>query len=385
MSRDLARFFDLFERVGGAPVAARLVREVVSEEAYRALVAERLVVRGARAESLACAHRAGCEREVRDTGERGAARFFAVCGQTPPECDPEPVSEAELETVRIDLDAVVKVVRRLFGVKGGLRLVPPGEGERAGGEPIALGVQEGTGAGEPARDAFFAPRPATQLGGAWIGLRERAARRGIVLVPTASALGPERMARHASDDRVEIVALEDVIGVRDGGLVVAGTGGERAGTLPEEARDAANDPGAPAEDDGTRRPRRAPLRKTRGIELPPVTKWSELRVCLLDGETVRFDGAGKYVRCTLHDLGMASKQNRKATRAWDVLVRTCVGEGRFEHRVFDRRWDVARRHVSDLGRKLQALFGIWEVPFEEPKGGEYRAKFRAREGVPEGG
>ena len=210
-----AGFFDLFERLGGAPMAARLVREAVSEETYAALVEESVVVKGARAESVPCVHQAGCEREVREVrdgggGGDGERMYLAVCGQTPPECDAEWVREAELARVRIEVDGVLRVVRRLFGVKGAPRLVARGEGaQREREEPIALGVQERSGVGESARDAFFATRPEAQLGAAWLAMRERAARRrSVVFVPTAAAVGAERMARHAREDRVEIVALE---------------------------------------------------------------------------------------------------------------------------------------------------------------------------------
>ena len=83
--------------------------------------------------------------------------------------------------------------------------------------------------------------------------------------------------------------------MREGALVVSGGAGERVA-----GGEAAEVPGGRRGATKTsRRSARGEIRCARraGFELPPVKKWSELGVCLIDGETVRFDGAGKYVRC----------------------------------------------------------------------------------------
>jgi hypothetical protein len=113
-----------------------------------------------------------------------------------------------------------------------------------------------------------------------------------------------------------------------------------------------------------------------------LAAWRELRVCLLDATTVRFDGCGKYARFTALDLGLASRATHKPTRAWEVLAMTCDHGGAFTYTKFEKRFTVARKQVSLLGLRLQALFGIDEPPYQEPWSGVYRSKFIARVGLP---
>ena len=126
---------------------------------------------------------------------------------------------------------------------------------------------------------------------------------------------------------------------------------------------------------------------TRPLPLAPpfdalLAAWRELRVCLLDATTVRFDGCGKYARFTALDLGLASRATHKPTRAWEVLAMTCDHGGAFTYTKFEKRFTVARKQVSLLGLRLQALFGIDEPPYQEPWSGVYRSKFIARVGLP---
>ncbi len=231
VSRELARFFDLFERVGGrargGPVGAR--------------DGERARVRGADEGAHRLARAARGETSVRPS-RRVRARSSghgARDGEVPRAVRTDAAGVRSGERGRSGARAGAdrsggarpRRAARVRG-EGGPRLVARTEGE--GSEPIVLGAQEGVGAAVAVRDAFFASRPGEQLAGAWLGLRERATRRAVVFVPTASAVGAERMGRHGGEDRVEVVALEDAVGVGEGGGVVrAGMGsgsGSRAGS-----------------------------------------------------------------------------------------------------------------------------------------------------------
>jgi hypothetical protein len=291
------------------------------------------------------------------------------------------VTELEVAMVTLDVGRVVEIVQRLFGVTEGR------EGAREK-EPARIGLQE-HGAATAARDAYFTARPAEEATASWLALRERAARPSVVFVPTLRRLASDLIARHGAADRVEIVALEDALGIEAGELARAKVANLRVVREPlvEVVTAMPDEPSRRSlRDVVAARPRRAPraehLRKTRDLELPPVKTWRDLQICLLDGETVRLDGAGMYMRCSYQDLGFASTKSRKPLREWDVLVRTCVGEGLFDWKAFDTRWDVVRKYVSNVGKMLQGVFGIDEPPYEEPGSGVYRSKFRAREGVP---
>ncbi|MGO8992392.1 MAG: hypothetical protein ACLQVI_03625 [Polyangiaceae bacterium] len=380
--RELAGFFDLVEQVGCVRVPAATLAGSVPAAAVAALRAERVLEEGSPAEALPCAHRAGCTREVREVG----GRWLATCGQAPPECDDEWLARDDVRTLVIRLASLTRLIARHFGVRRAREELPQGTpGWGAPGEPRLLGTQERAALEGAVRDVFLSLRPRVEVTDAWLALRERAARAALVIVPTMKRLGPELPARHGPMDRVEILALDDALTVREG-IVTAGLRGagmsamraERAGNDTSGAKQAA----AGAQVATGKKKKSEPLRKTRGLALPPIAKWRDLRVCLLDGDTVRLDGGGKYARFTASELGLVWTSTHKPTRAWEVLAMTCEHGGLLDYKKFDSRWDVVRRHVSDLGKRMQALFGVHEPPFEEPRDGVYRAKFVARVGVP---
>lgn len=138
--------------------------------------------------------------------------------------------------------------------------------------------------------------------------------------------------------------------------------------------------GAPVKVHGATKTQGAP--KDTPLGVPPITAWSELRVCLVDGETVRLDGAGKYARLTYHDLGLANLKNRVATSTWKLLVLICEGEVDWKKIAPSR--ETLRKHYSNLRKVLKGLFGIEDDPFVEHEG-DYRPRFRARVGCREMG
>jgi hypothetical protein len=195
-------------------------------------------------------------------------------------------------------------------------------------------------------------------------------------------VAPEIASAHGPLDEVEILSLGDALAVRDGAIAPSL---RDAGLRAIRAVGASNDRSKGKEQGEKAKPKRsrpAQLRSTSGGELPPIRAWRELQVCLVKTDTVRLAGAGKYGLFTALDLGLASRTTHRVTRAWTVLAMTCDHGGAFTYTKFEKRFSVARKHVSILGLRLQALFGIDEPPFEEPWSGVYRSKFIARVGVP---
>ncbi len=390
--RELAGFFDLVERVGCVRLPASSLLQSSSMEALVALRAERVIEDGTAVEALPCPHKAGCTREVRDTWEEekkparhlesarpleSARRYLAVCGQDPAECDGGWLTEGEVRTMVVRLEALVRMVTRHLGVRPGVDELPRAWG--APGEPRLIGTQERAALEGATRDVFLALRPHAEISPAWLALRERGTRAAVVLVPTMRRIAPELSAAHGPLDRVEILPLGEAFAVRDGSVALSA---REAGHRAIGAVKAGNDADAlPRQKKETPKPLRHPqLRRTRGAELPPIQTWRDLRVCLLDEKTVRFDGCGKYARFTAHDLGLASRKTLKTTRAWSVLAMTCDHGGAYTK--FEKRFVLVRKQVSLLGLRLQALFGIDEPPFHEPSSGVYRSKFIARVGLP---
>ena len=338
--RELAGFFDLVERVGCVRLPASTLFQSSSMGALAALRAEHVLEDGTPAEALPCPHKAGCTREVRDTWERTkparlldasrpsarspetARRFLAVCGQDPPECDGGWLGEGEVRTmVVVGSEALVRMVTRHLGVRPGVDELPRAWG--APGEPRLIGTQQRAALEGATRDVFLALRPHAELSPAWLALRERGGRAAVVLVPTMRRVAPELSGAHGPLDKVEIVALDDALAVRDGASCRWSARRQGCRTIGAAVK-AGNDAGGPSEaaKKEPKPPRHEQMRKTRGLELPPIRTWRDLRVCLLDETTVRLDGCGKYARFTALDLGLASRTTHKPTRAWEVLAMT---------------------------------------------------------------
>jgi hypothetical protein len=379
--RELAGFFDLVEKVGCVRLPAATLTDSVSLAAASALRAERILVDGTPAEALPCKEGGACTREVRDVWEgRGRKdprkRWLAVCGEEPAECEDAWLADHEVRTMVVRLPALVQTTAYLFGVTRVPADLPAAWG--APGEPRAIGVCE-------PREVFLSLRPERELTSSWLALRERAARAALVIVPTTRRISAELTARHGPMDRVEIVALADAVTLKDGALALSVAGAGLRVLGPERAKnDVAGGELEAEEEKPKKAATKAPMRKARGLALPPIKKWRDLRVCLVNPTTVRLDGGGKYARFTAAQLGLASTTTLRPTRAWLVLAMTCDHGGLFNYKKFDKRWPVVRRCVSDLGVKMQELFGIEEPPFERPWDGMYRSKFVARVGVPKG-
>ena len=302
---ELAGFFDLVERVGCVRLPAATLFESAPASAVAALRAERVLEDGTLAEALPCPHQAGCSREVRDTWEGpkrlhdAARRYLAVCGQDPPACDGGWLTEDDVRTMVVRLDALVRMITRHLAVRPGAFEVPRAWG--APGEPRLIGTQAHAAPPGTTRDVFLALRPHAELSRSWLALRERGARATVVLVPTMRRVAPELASAHGPLDLVEILALDETLAARDG-VIAPRTRDAQKHTIA--AASASND-ASPAARAKPKPARHEPLRKARGLELPPIRAWRELRVCLLDATTVRFDGCGKYARFTALDLGLA--------------------------------------------------------------------------------
>jgi hypothetical protein len=199
--RELAGFFDLIERVGCVRLPAGTIADSASVAAIVALRAEHVLEDAGPAEALPCPHRADCAREVR--------------------------------TMVVRLGHLVRVATSLFAVDRGTIELPHSWG--APTEPRAIGVQERAALEGARRDVFLALRPAIEVSGSWLASRERAARAAVVLVPTMRRIASQLAAQHGPMDKVEIVALEDALVVKDGRITVSARGAALRMVKPAKA------------------------------------------------------------------------------------------------------------------------------------------------------
>ncbi len=237
--RELAGFFDLIERVGCVRLPAGTIADSASVAAIVALRAEHVLEDAGPAEALPCPHHRDCAREVRDTWEDGPRirdvkrRYLTACGQAPPACEATWLSEDELRTMVVRLAHLVRVATRSFAVDRGKSELPHSWG--APTEPRAIGVQERAAIEGASRDVFLALRPQIEVSGSWLAARERAARAAVVLVPTMRRIASELAAQHGPMDKVEIVALEDALVVKDGRIAVSARGAALRMVKPAKA------------------------------------------------------------------------------------------------------------------------------------------------------
>ena len=204
----------------------------------------------------------------------------------------------------------------------------------------------------------------------------RAARPATFLVPSALGVDPVLFARHGQGAHVEVLRLDDLIGMR-GELMVAaprlrvlaGHGVRARGATPAAsplvaaARSAAAPPGV--------RP------------LPPLERFGDLRICKVDGETVLLTAYGVSSRRTYADMGLAAKNSRKPTKPWLLLMAICEEEGRFTWRDFGS-YVTAAKVVSCLRIALKRELGCDEDPFEAVGEGQgWRPRFIAKKDPPE--
>jgi len=377
-------FLALLARAGTRTIALGAFEEAASPEAQRALRAEGIVRPGPLARTYPCGgDEPGCAREVRgfdddddlglDAGgprpprDRIAPRVYvAVCSQSPHACPFVEVESDALAQVTITRDRLARAIARLLG----LSLLPqaPRATEPArDDEPLLLGeeVREGE-----SRDVFLLVHPRADLAHR-LGARERDARPATFFVPGAQGVDPALFARHGAEARVELARLDDAIGVRGGALVATPRlrvvpGGSGRARVRSGSGDVS---GPPPLADGVR-------------PLPPLERWSDLRVCKVDGETVLLTLYGVSSRRTYVDLGMAAKNNRKPVKAWRVLMAILEEEGRFTWSDFGN-YLSAEKAVSDLRGLLKRALGTELDPFDPLDDGQgWRPRFVAKRDPP---
>ena len=375
-------FLGLLSRVGTRTLALGAFESAASEEAQRALRAEGIVRPGPLARTYPCGgDEPGCAREVRgfdddDLGleaneprvirDRIAPRaYVAVCSQSPHACPFAEVESDALAQVTIARDPLARTVARLLGLSAVPRAPQAAEPPKDD-EPLLLGEEARDGT---LRDVFLLVHPRSDLAHR-LGARERDARPATIFVPTAQGVDPPLFARHGPGAHVELARLDDAIAVRGGALVAT----PRLRVLRGESQPARARSGKDAA---------LPMTLAAGVRpLPPLERWSDLRVCKVDGETVLLTLYGVSSRRTHVDLGMAAKNNRKPVKAWRVLIAILEEDGRFTWSDFGN-YLAAEKAVSDLRLFLKRALGTDLDPFDTLEDGQgWRPRFVAKKDPP---
>ncbi len=99
----------------------------------------------------------------------------------------------------------------------------------------------------------------------------------------------------------------------------------------------------------------------------PGTTWAEVKVWLVDGDTVRIVLPGRAPRSfTAAELGLtnARSRDRRRTKGWAILEALCEGHGTCSRHVGGiASYDAFKVQVSQLARALREFVGIDASPF----------------------
>lgn len=110
--------------------------------------------------------------------------------------------------------------------------------------------------------------------------------------------------------------------------------------------------------------------------LPPVSRFEDVRIQMVDGHTIRVTIRGASARFSYHDLGLVNGRTKEPSRGFELLREVCEGSGEFRTVDFGGV-EAARKQLDIVRAALRKLVGCGEDPFEK-RGKGWRARFVAR-------
>jgi hypothetical protein len=188
----------------------------------------------------------------------------------------------------------------------------------------------------------------------------------LALVATDRHITRDMREKHAPGAMVVLDVIDESLCVREGRLARAHNVAPDAASLDVMPRVDAS---------------RTPL-PAKPVSFAGVERWNQVRICLINQQTVRIDVPGRKQRCTYVDLGMAQRGSREPTRQWEMLVAFCEAHGVFVGRRFGGP-KATKKVISRLGIELRALFGLTDKPFLDYRTDRgWEARFQALSDVP---
>jgi hypothetical protein len=346
-AESLALLFAHIERQGGGgAVMARTFEKLAPVDARVALHAAKIVAGAPAIPTWPC-DEAGCAREIRANYDGARKPLVAVCSQAPPACMPVELAFEEVAQQEIDLEALLTFVCVLLEATADPKALATIRTSRPFGGAVPPTLL--AAARRPVRDVFWAGSPRDTDLASFCILRERVARGTLLLVPTAKYVAADLVARYIRGAHVELLSLADALAVRDGALVLA---------PPDAAPPTA--PAAPS-------PPSALLAAAHGIAAAlGATKWEQIRITEVDGQTVRIAAGGKSVLRTFVELGFVDNRRTEVVTpviGWSVFLLMCK-KGSFMPSAYGDlgKAYAAKKGIETVRRALRASFGLKENP-----------------------
>lgn len=335
----LSSFLALVEKHGATTLPSRALARLVPLAERTALTAAGVLAGAEAVTSWPCDVR-GCGREIRANFAGARKPLVALCSQAPPVCAPVELRFDEVSQQQVSVRALVELACALL---------------KADSDPDALTMLNASHpvgrAPLPARvatlargrEVFWTRAPRDLDLGAFCARRERVKRRTLVLVPTTRHVPLETAARFASGERVEILALDDLLAIRAGAIVLRET------LSRDPARPSLRAPSSPGA-----------LAATLG-----VTRWEDMRLLFVDEHTLRIEGTRETLVRSFVDLGFIDGRKKDVVPviSWHVLLILCLkGVLRpSEYARFGKQWG-AKKGLGDLRRRLRGAFGLESDP-----------------------
>lgn len=349
MSDSLGALLALVEKHGGVVMPSRSVEKLASVDARIALGAAKVLAPAPAAATWPCDVR-GCSRDIRANRAGARKALVAVCSQAPAACAHVELGFDDVAQQEIAVDALVAAVCALFDMQADRAALGELRERRALGEArepllVAAALRSGD------RDLFWAGTPRDMDLAAFGARRERIKRKTRVLVPTSRNVPLDVASRHAAGEHVEIVALDDLLVLREGKLALADAGEDAPNAAPVKAK-----------------PRvRLGLAAEIGAKM-----WEDIAITEIDGTTVRIactDGAsvGSIAMRTFVELGFADSRKKGdlvPIIAWSVLL-LMIRNGRLRpshYAQFGKSYAV-KKGIEVTRKLLKAAFGLERDPF----------------------
>ena len=187
-------------------------RRIVSPEAVDALLRETIVARHERADWYPCeGSYEGCPRRIVPSDDPEHP-FVAVCGHAFPMCHDIALKAEQVEEYTASQEGFLRVLQRLLGLSGDLTFLDESYPDciYAG----ALSRPDGV------HDVFVCRATWDSAFEALLADRQLAARRSVVLVPTARGVPLELLHRYPPGGHVVLAPLEDLLGIREKRLIL---------------------------------------------------------------------------------------------------------------------------------------------------------------------
>jgi hypothetical protein len=284
-----------------------------------------------------------------------------VCSRAPTECALVELSFEDVAQQQVRVDALVSAVCGALGAeveRAGIAKVRErfAIGDARAPVLVAKEAEESSGV----RDVFWAGSPRDTDLAAFCARRERVTQRTLVLVPTGRHVSLEVASRFAVGEHVAVMAVGDVVDVHEGKIARRG-----ADASDETPRRATTEPPPAPKKRKTTTP--ATMKPGHGLAaVLGVTRWEDLRISVLDEQTVKIETSETHVLRTFVELGFVDRRKRDGVVpvvGWAVFLGLCRN-GQFrpsEYAVVGKAYG-AKKGVEWVRRALKAAFGLEKDP-----------------------